>query len=457
MCLQLQLQMRTIIIYVNCQHKDCHEEHLSCPLLLPFAVEISFRESVMVSQLARLMFAGLVASNCAFADAERMPDWNAQTLSGDWGGARSDLYSKGLTLDFIHKSDLLSNASGGIRRGSVWIANTEAAVRMDMAKLAGWNATTAFFQYHVQHGNQSKDFNRSYVGSFAGVDNIETGISTGQFFQAWLQRNPADDGLSVLAGLYAIDSEFYVTETSGVFIQPPYGMSAEVAQTGKHGPPIFPVGALAVRLKFKLNDYYLQAALTDGVPGDPGNRHGTHIKLGDGDGTFSIIELGHNVSMEGKVFNKTSLGLWRYSARAADLVSGDLRPDQGYYLLAERTLLAEQNDPAQGLSGFVRLGTANENVHQTEWSGSLGLRYQGLLDGRDDDTTGIAVTTSHASSKYRQLNASDSYEAVVEISYRAQFQPWLAVQPVVQRIFNPNMDTALENSWVAGMRLFAAF
>lgn len=419
----------------------------------------------MANQLVKALFIGLVVSNSSFAESEKMPDWNAETLSGDWGGVRSKLYDKGVVVEFTHKSDVLSNVSGGIQKGSAWLANTEAAISMDMGKLAGWDATTAFVQYHFQHGNQPKDFNGSYVGSFAGVDNIETGTNTGQFFQAWLQKNSADESLSALAGLYAIDSEFYVTETSGLFIQPPYGMSAEMAQTGKNGPPVFPVGALAVRMKYTSDSYYLQAALTDGVPGDPDNPHGTHIKLGKGDGTLSIVELGYTplAKGDGKQFNKTSVGFWRYSARANDLVDVDgfgnplLRTDQGFYFLAERTLRAEQNDPAQGLSGFARFGTANKDVYQADWSGSLGLRYQGLFDGRDDDVAGVAVTTSHASSKYRQLNASDSSETVVEVSYRAQFQPWLAVQPMVQRVINPNMDMTLENAWVAGMRLEVAF
>ncbi|MBI1888058.1 MAG: hypothetical protein HYS19_06755 [Nitrosomonadales bacterium] len=75
--------------------------------------------------------------------------------------------------------------------------NSEAAVSLDLDKLAGWDATSAFIQYHVRHGNKSIN---NYVGSFAGVDNIETGTSTGQFFQAWLQKNFADDSLSLLAG-----------------------------------------------------------------------------------------------------------------------------------------------------------------------------------------------------------------------------------------------------------------
>lgn len=424
----------------------------------------------MANQFAKIVLFGLLLSGIAFAEEEKAqdeeekaPDWSVETLTGNWGGARSNLYEKGVTVELTHKSDLLENSSGGLQRGSVWLANSEIAVNMDMDKLAGWNATSVFIQYHVQHGDQTKDFNGAYVGSFAGVDNIETGANTGQFYQAWLQKNSADDKLSVLAGLYAVDSEFYVTDTSGLFIQPPYGMSAEMAPTGQNGPPVFPLGALAVRVKYASSGFYAQGVLTDGVPGSLTNSHGTHIRLDKGDGTLAVVELGYNTSEEGKSFNKTAIGLWSYSARANDLIDVDAlgnpirRRDQGFYFLAERTLRAEQDDPAQGLSGFVRFGTANQDVYQADRSGSLGLIYQGLFDGRDDDTAGIAVTASHASTKYRQLNASDSSETVVELTYRAQLKPWLAVQPMVQRIINPNMNSALQDSWVAGMRLEVAF
>ena len=417
----------------------------------------------MANQLAKILFFGLLLFGSAYAEEETDPDWNSETLTGNWGGARSTLYQHGVELELSHKSDILKNASGGLKRGSVWLANSDISVNIDMGKLAGLDATTVFVQYHVQHGDQAKDFNGAYVGSFAGVDNIETGTNTGQFYQAWLQKNFADDSLSILAGLYAIDSEFYVTDTSGLFIQPPYGMSAEMAQTGQNGPPVFPMGALALRVKYTASNYYLQAALTDGVPGNPNNPHGTQIRLDSGDGTLSVAELGYNASEEGQSFNKTAVGLWSYTARADDLVDVDAlsnpirRRDQGFYFLAERTLRAEQDDPAQGLSGFVRFGTVNKDVYQANWSGSLGLTYQGLFDGRDDDTAGIAVTTSHASSKYSQLNASDSSETVVEITYRAQLKPWLSVQPMAQHILNPNMDTTLQDVWVAGTRLEVTF
>ena len=411
-------------------------------------------------RLARILFMGLVVSNAVLAEGENTPDWNAETLSGDWGSARSSLHDKGITVELTHKSDMLADTAGGAARGAVVLMNSEAAVNMDLGKLAGWNATTAFIQYHVQHGNKSIN---NYAGSFAGVDNIETGASTGQFYQAWLQKNSADDSLSVLAGLYAIDSEFYVTDTSGLFLQPPYGMSAEMAQTGQNGPPVFPMGALALRVKYASPEYYVQGVLSDGVPGNPNNPQGTQIRLGKGDGTLAVVEFGFAPQVDEGQYNKAAFGLWRYSIRANDLVDVDSlgnplrRTDQGFYFLSERTLRAERDDPAQGLSGFVRFGAVSKDVYQADWSGSLGLRYQGLIDGRDGDIAGIALTTSHASGKYRQLNASDSSETVFEITYRAQLQPWLAVQPMVQRVFHPNMDMALQDAWVVGMRLEAAF
>lgn len=408
--------------------------------------------NILKTALNTLLVMCLSASFAA-VHAEEAPDWNADTLSGDWGGKRAYLYDRGVSIELSHKSDYLSNTKGGIQTGSVWLANTELAVSVDLDKYIGWNGGSAFFQYHAQHGTQSKDFNGAYVGSFAGVDNIETGNTAAQFYQAWVQKNTADDSLSVLFGMYAIDSEFYVTDTSGLFLQPPYGMSAEMAQTGQNGPPVFPMGALAARVKYSASDLYLQAVLSDGVPGDPAKTSGTYIKLDKGDGTLSVVELGYTPAGEEGAISKTAIGLWNYSVAAADLVTGEPRADRGAYVLAEHTLMAEEGQSGQGLSGFVRYGVVNKDVYQSDWSGSIGLHYLGLFDGRDDDEAGIAVTSSHASDKYQQLNTSDTSETVIELTYRAQIMPWIAVQPSLQRIINPGMDQALNDATVIGMRL----
>lgn len=427
------------------------------------------------SLLGVLMFCGL--TNAAWAKESGAPDWNAETVTGDWGGVRQELYDAGVDIGLLHKSDVLSNVSGGLRRGTAWLGHTAASVSLDMEKLLGWDAATAYFNYHSNLGSK---FNSHYVGSFMGVDNIEVATNTGQFYHAWIQKGFFKDSLSVLAGLYPIDSEFYVTDASDVFLHPTYGMANDLAQTGRNGPPVFPMGALGVRVKYTSpgKNVYVQGALTDGVPGDPDNGHGTRIKLRHGDGTLFIAELGYTPQEEtvssqpadtvakpeeSESFNKTAIGFWRYTKRFDDLSMLDAngnpvrRRSHGAYVLAERMLYAEQGSSSQGLAGFVRFGTAPEHIHQADWTASVGLRYRGLFSGRDKDVAGVAVTVNHASGNYCSLTNAASNETDVEVTYRAQITPWLALQPTLQYIVRPGMDSTLKNAAVIGLGTVLAF
>jgi porin len=406
-------------------------------------------------------------SGQVMAEESDLPNWKDETLSGDWGGVRAELFKKGIDIGLTHKSDLMANTSGGLKRGTVWLGHTEARLTLDLDKLWGWNSATAYVHYHSDLGSK---FNSNYVGSYMGVDNIEVGTNTAQFYQAWVNKNFLDNHVSALVGLYAIDSEFYVTQTSGLFLQPPYGMANDLAQAGVSGPPIFPTGALAVRLKLVSPDenFYAQAALTDGVPGDPNNPHGTHIKLGNGDGTFSIIELGYtphskntdvnNDQEPAEIFNKIAIGFWRYTPQFDAIDGSGLRHNnQGVYVLAERTLFTESAHPSHGLAGFVRFGVASEKVNIADWTSSVGLRYHGLINGRDDDVAGLAVTVNHAGDSYRQTNSSERQEIDVEATYRAQIKPYFAVQPTLQFIDTPNMDSTIQNVWIVGSRFEVEF
>lgn len=66
------------------------------------------------------------------------------------------------------------------------------------------------------------------------MDNIETPVNgnTTKLFQAWLQQTFLDERASVLAGLYDLNSEFYVTDSASMFTHPTFGIGAEFAGTG---------------------------------------------------------------------------------------------------------------------------------------------------------------------------------------------------------------------------------
>ena len=405
-------------------------------------------------------------SNIAHARAdEALPDLNQTTLSGDWNGQRKTWLEQGINLDFTHRSDVIRNAQGGVATGTKWLFYTDARLRFDLGKLWGWDGWTAYGQYHSELGGKP---NSQKVGGFIGVDNIEVKTNTAQFSQLWLEKTAMDERLSVLLGLYALDAEFYVTDSSSVFMHPAMGMNISFGQTGKYGPAIFPMTAFGTRLRYRSADKanYLQLAVLDGVPGDPANPRGTHVKFAKGDGIVAMAEFGHLGELPdnaARLINKTAFGAWGYSANVEELGSfpaGSKPPRRrnfGWYVLHERTLMAEAGHPGQGLAGFIRLGTAQADVNQSDWSVNAGLSYTGLFDGRDDDIAGIGMTYAHTSKKYRELNQANGNEAVIEATYRMQVRPWLAVQPLLQYINHPNMDKKLQSAWVVGTRFEVAF
>jgi porin len=48
-------------------------------------------------------------------------------------------------------------------------------------------------------------------------------------------------------------------------------------------------------------------------------------------------------------------------------------------------------------------------------------------------------------------------ELAVEITYRAQITPWLAIQPDVQRVVHPGTDPGIPDATVCGTRIEVRF
>ncbi len=84
----------------------------------------------MFTRYILVLSATVLLASASNAAEEGSPEWNAATLTGNWGGKRSNLYNKGIDLGFTHKSDILANTSGGIQRGSAWLGHTEARVKI---------------------------------------------------------------------------------------------------------------------------------------------------------------------------------------------------------------------------------------------------------------------------------------------------------------------------------------
>jgi porin len=212
--------------------------------------------------------------------------WKREHLSGDWKQTRPRIEACGIFLEAVYTGEVAFNVSGGIKKETEYLDNIDILFTADLEKLIKWNRATLFI-YGL--GNQGGSPSRN-AGDAQTVSNIDA-PDAWKIYEAWLKQGLFQDRLSVLIGLYDLNSEFDVIESAGLFLNSSHGIGADYAQSGDNGPSIFPATSLAARVKiqpFKL--FYIQVAALDGIHGYPDVAHGTHVHLGNGDGTLFAIE-----------------------------------------------------------------------------------------------------------------------------------------------------------------------
>ncbi|WP_300453499.1 carbohydrate porin [Accumulibacter sp.] len=408
--------------------------------------------------------------------AEDTPNWQEGTLTGDWGGARKQLYDAGLQADLVYTADYLRNNRGGITHGGAYMGHVDLILQVNGDKLFGWRGGSAYLHVISNGGGR---VNLNYVGSLMGVDNIEAPVNRSGIFKAWLQQLLFDDKASLRVGLYPIDSEFYVTDSSGVFLHPSFGMAAETANFGSlAGPSIYPTSSYAARLRIDPDPaWYAMLAISRGLPSDRVATAGPNISWPKGVGSMLIGEIGFSplkagllqdqpASQEKSDFepiSKLAIGMWRYAPRFPQLVAVDalgeplLATHWGGYLLLEQTVFRVP-DSNRDLTAFFRYGFTDGKTNAIDYSVSGGLSLRGPFAGREKDIFGIAATRAHVGPQGRSQLAdelgeplSSAAETAVEMTYRAQITPGVTLQPVIQRVVNPGLG--LPNATLAGVRL----
>lgn len=387
--------------------------------------------------------------------------------------------------ELVYTGEVFGPLSGGVRREAALLGNLDATLTLEGGEAGRWRGWSAFFYVLANHG----DAPSALAGDAQGVSNIEAPAAV-RLYEAWVQKDLPDRGLSVLAGLYDLNSEFDVVEAADVFLNSSFGIGAELSGSGVTGPSIFPVTSLALRLKWRPTGHtYVQGAVLDGVPGDPDDPGATAVHLSSADGALVTFEAGYRLHPQGPAaehpatarggfagvvgrgfdardLGRVAAGMWYYTRRfdavggtegvGAERVHG--RP--GFYLLAEGTVLRE-DDPAQGLALFARAGWADPRVHRFNAYTGAGLVYTGVFPGRDADRLGLGVAAAHNGSDYRRAAAASGADAtdmevVVELTYRTTLGAF-ALQPDLQYVVHPDTDPAAPDVLLGGLRIEVGF
>lgn len=369
--------------------------------------------------IRRLFLAFLLSLPATSAMAED------DTLTGDWNGSRKRLAEKGVSLDISYVGDYGTNLSGGASTGSTYIDNTHIELGVDGDKM-GMNGASFYISVL---GNQGQSPSPStMVGDSQGVSNIEA-KSKWQVYEAWYEQK-FSERFSTKLGIYDFNGDFDVIDTAGLFLNGAHGIGTAISQTG---PPLFPDIFPAVYLGYNMdNGRYLQTAYMVNTNSSPND-------------TMLGIEYGKTIENSSTGLLKYGLGLLYFtSTKTSDAVGNTIAATNNYsvYALLETALTREAGKEGQGLNGFLRYSVADPKLNQFASFLGAGLVYTGLFNGRDEDQLGLAIAIANNGDTYKAGTATaTAAETNIELSYRFQIRPWLAIQPDLQYVMDPGADS----------------
>ena len=387
------------------------------------------------------------------------------SLTGDWGGLRTDWALSGVEIGIAHYGDVFAVVEGGAEEETYYSGLLEVGIDFDLETLLGWPATRAFVLGIGTFGRDPADG----AGSIHAPSNLAN-IPTGKVLEAWLEREFMDGQLAVLGGLYGVDSEFDVKETAGVFMNGGFGTGLDLSETGLNGPCVYPTTCLGVRARYQPDEArYLQFAVLDGVAGDPDQPRGTQISLNSDDGLLVLGEAGFQRGAGEGRFLRAAIGAWAYTTDFEELLPptpggtpGQQSGTQGVYALLEGDLYREPGQTLEGLSGFLRVGVADETVNPIGSYAGAGLVYTGLFPQRAEDLLGLGVSAAFNGDDFKDAQAQagapvEDAEVAVELTYWMPLLPWFSLQLNAQYISNPSTDPALDDALLLGLRYQLTF
>ncbi|EPY01190.1 carbohydrate porin [Magnetospirillum fulvum] len=414
---------------------------------------------------------GLAATPAQADEEEAKGFWQRDTLTGDWGGARSSLEEKGITVSATYTGEALGNVSGGLRQRAVASGLLQADVEADLEKAIGWQGGLFHFTGLYTHGRSlSGNFLQNWIPS----RDIETSPNT-RLFALWLQQSFFDDMVSLKAGVVPMQEEFFNSEYAANLIGSPFGWPGSFALNYPMGGG-YPLSGPGTRLKIKPTDNLaiLTAVFSgDTAPGAGGGRPddatrrnstGTDFAL-ESPTWFGEVQYGLNQEKDSKALpTMIKVGGWYHNHSYNDLrwgtdnlslsdpsSNGEAQRHKGNwaaYAILDQMLWRRSGEAGGGLGFFVRGTLMPDDRNQAPYYVDTGLVLKGTFEGRDDDVAAIGFAYAGASDRLSQRDADaralagsragdHDYEAMLEVSYRYKVTPWMTLVPDAQYIMHP--------------------
>ena len=425
--------------------------------------------------------------------------WKGKNATGNWFGVRDTLEDHGVTLRGEYKANFLWNVDGGLQQRFGYDDEWKFRVTLDAAKLSGWEALDGLTFYSDVRYRGGAGVNK-YVGTSSNF-----APSTFQGGRLWRFQNayatyttPELFGVKkflTLSGGWQNPTDIFINQPlSKFFLNNTYTSGKGISANGIPWGGSY--GAWGGYTKISPNDwFYLQSGLYLAIPNaNSSSNHGLNFagyridpelnglywltesgftpKIGSsklpGKYAAGFIYWGvENTSFYGETYDQRTLVYFQVDQQLfreaspeepAPLAKG---PSDGKSF-KDAVAPAKPKSNEQGLYFFSLFNVAPTFQANLPFYFHTGLVYKGLIPTRDNDQFGIAFAYGDYSSSKQEADARrgrpiQTYEGVLEFSYRVQLNKWAYVQPDLQYIVRPNGNGLTQNATVLGFQVGVTF
>lgn len=389
-------------------------------------------------------------------DAQAQDDgwfaWNSAT--GNWGGARQRLVKSGVTPQASYTTDLLANPIGGAKQGFAYAGNLEASLEFDLERLLGLGGSSFYVAASWASG---RDLSARDIDNLFTVSQVFEGQSV-RLAQMYVAHDLLEKKLSLAIGRLSTGDDFATSDLFNDYVSTgvngnPFGLSLNAPSFSSD--PVASWGFRAIAKPAETLQLAAGVYNADPKVGDD-DQNGIDFRLNPQDGVLVIAEAGYRHNQEegdtGLPGNIKIGGYYDSSRFVSFSDPGDERKgNYGLYGLLDQMVYREGGAGSeQGLTPWATLTLApTTEVNTLPVFAAGGLVYQGLLPGRDDDTTNLGVYYGRFSDDL----PDQSFETVIEVNHSFQLAPWLSVTPDFQYVVRPNGSDHEPDAAVIGVEI----
>lgn len=396
-------------------------------------------------------------------------------ITGDWGGARTQLSQRGLDMSLAYINEWLHNTSGGERDATAYADQFALALDADLDTMLGWHG--ASFHVLVTNRNGPQLDARAGLGTLLETHEIYGRGHYTRLTRFYLQQALFDDRLVLKLGRSDVD--FFPLSCEFINI------SFCGALPGYHsnGWYTWPIGQYFANATFRPTARtYVKVGANDVNPRNLDGDQGLRLRTphDDNGGVLANVEAGWLPLFASRLEGAYRVGVWRNSTNQPDLLLDTQRQpmpltggealmrtrSNGWYAMAQQAVWV--NGTGRSLTLFANLSRADADVDRVDQVASIGLWLHAPFANRPHDRLGFAVGQNRVSAPARQSerlsntasganSALPRKETPVEVNYQFAVARGLWLMPSIQHVRHPGGREDNDDALVWGLKLSAVF